>query len=325
MRSLVNSKLEQLIYKTGGFQCLDIGARGELFSDLSSIGHAVDMIGFEPDKEECDKLNNMKQKDSGRYRSIRYLPVAIGNKNGLNKLHLTRHRGASSFLKPRKDIYGRYYGTERLFDVEKEVEVDVEGLDDICTNYHLDDVSFIKIDVEGYELEIFKTALGLLSSSVLGIRAEVSFFPVRVDQPVFCEIESFLKQFDFMIMDFLFLHHWRAKTKLPQKRLTHHEKYVYRRQLIHGDALFFRNPDSIDITTDEGVRLLIKESILLNAYGYFDQAIQILERPCVSDYVHRHHGFSSDHVIKEMDAEFARKIKGRAVSGLHDLLSRIGL
>ena len=38
--------------------CLDVGARRGFTADLLPLARAVQAIGFEPDREECDRLND---------------------------------------------------------------------------------------------------------------------------------------------------------------------------------------------------------------------------------------------------------------------------
>ena len=76
----------------------------------------------------------------------------------------------------------------------------------------------MKIDVEGFELEILKGAEALLGSSLLAIRAEVSLAPSRIGQPDFGEIAAYLKTFGFMPMGFLYLVDWRSLTRVKYPR-----------------------------------------------------------------------------------------------------------
>ena len=84
----------------------------------------------------------------------------------------------------------------------------MQPLDKICSNYELNDVVFMKVDVEGAELEVLGSAVNILSSSLVAIRSEVNFIPTRLTQPLYCDIENFLRQYNFFPMDFLFLDRW---------------------------------------------------------------------------------------------------------------------
>ena len=297
----------KLLTDVGPFQCLDIGARGEGFADLETIGGAIELIGFEPDGNECERLNRNPDPVLSKYRSARFLPVALGARKATAQLYLARHGGASSLLRPVSNIKGRFYATDDLFDVVDEVPVNVEALDTVCAENSLNRVAFMKIDVEGYELEVFHGAKELLSTTLLGIRSEVAFLPVREWQPTYCELLEHLKGYGFIPMDFLFLHHWRAKTKHIQRRLSSADLGVYRRQLVHGDALFFRDPETIDAGSENGIRLLMRESALMYAYGFFDQATAILERPEVDDFLQQHLGFSSARVASEVEVDYRKQ------------------
>jgi FkbM family methyltransferase len=306
----------KLLQALGPLNCLDIGARGEPVGDLLPIAGCVNIYGFEPDAEECERLNRHYAEVSSPYRSVRFLPLAIGHPDGARTLHLTAYRGASSFLAPDERIKQRYYGNDGCFVVEREQPVAVRGLDSVCAEHGIGDAAYLKVDVEGYELEVFRSAPELLSRGLLAIRCEVSFMPVRVGQPAYCEVESFLKDYGFVPMDFLFLHHWRARTQRAQRRLSEQESRVYRRRLVHGDVLFVRDPDGIDAATEAGVVLLIREAALLYTYGFFDEATAILERPAVRKHVESRVGIDVDRVADEVGAHFARRARAMSWRGL---------
>ena len=78
--------------------CLDIGARGGFTSDLLPLAPSVNAVGFEPDPEECERLNRAAAKDKGAWRTLRFIPTALGDTNGVGTLHFYRQRGCSSLL-----------------------------------------------------------------------------------------------------------------------------------------------------------------------------------------------------------------------------------
>jgi FkbM family methyltransferase len=302
--------LARLLEAVGPINCLDVGARDEPVDDLLAIAGGVSIIGFEPDPGECDRLNAHFTAATTAYRSVRFLPVAIGQPPGTRTLHLTAHRGASSFLAPDPRVKGRYFGTDSFFEVDRELPVEVRGLDEICAEYGIADAAFMKVDVEGCELEVFRSAPALLSTELLVVRCEVAFVPTRIGQPGYCELAEFMRSYHFVPMDFLFLHHWRERTRRAQRRLSAPERRVYRRRLAHGDVLFVRDPDCIDPMTDGGVERLVKEAVLLYAYGFFDAATAILERDVVRPHVAARYGVDVDRLADEVAADFSRRARG---------------
>ena len=75
----------------------EIGSRGGAFDDLKKIEHLVNYTGFEPNPEECSKLN-FSSKLSRRFLNERYFQSAIGGMKPRENLYVTYQPGCSSFL-----------------------------------------------------------------------------------------------------------------------------------------------------------------------------------------------------------------------------------
>ena len=75
------------------------------------------------------------------------------------------------------------------FDVESEVKIDADSLD----NCHKDEVDFIKIDVQGGELNILKGAENLLKNT-LGIELEIEFVQIYKNQTLFEKFKNGLRK-----------------------------------------------------------------------------------------------------------------------------------
>ena len=52
-----STELGAILKEVGPIGCLDIGARGGVVEDISPLGEAAFVYGFEPDDEECARLN----------------------------------------------------------------------------------------------------------------------------------------------------------------------------------------------------------------------------------------------------------------------------
>ncbi len=150
---------------------IDIGANRGFYSlKLAELYERV--IAFEPNLEisvELAALNN---------RKIELHSKALSSERGIGVLHIPRTNreeldGWASFEPvPCPDIVGR-----RSFNVQK------HRLDD----FMLRNVGFIKIDVEGHELEVLKGSLDTLANSDPGILIEIRSANQR---PIFDLLES---------------------------------------------------------------------------------------------------------------------------------------
>jgi FkbM family methyltransferase len=280
-----NSKgFSYLLTKIGEIVCYDIGARDTPGEEVSQLGKFAKIIGFEPDQAECDRLNNIfSDNHSSVFSSIDIFPVAVGPENNNKLLHLTKHRGTSSLLTPIESI-GKEFSRPDFVKVEETVSVNTKSLDNYIKAQDLPFPDYIKIDIEGYELEALKTAKKTLLDSVLAIRCEVSFITIRKSQPTYSDIDLFLNDQGFSPYGFIELHHWR-KILEPYKKRGRIIKFS-KGQIAHGDMLFFKSDNFI---IKQGVESCIKAACIMILYGYIDNATRLLEKSGAIEWAKLNH------------------------------------
>jgi hypothetical protein len=116
---------------------------------------------------------------------------ALGNENKKINMYVeTANNGqSSSILKPKKHLEQYPHIT---FDFIEEVSM--FRLDDLDINFSK--YNFINIDVQGYELEVFKGSFNILKN-INYIISEVNRDEVYEGCPHINEIDNFLNQFGF--------------------------------------------------------------------------------------------------------------------------------
>lgn len=263
--------------------CLDVGARGGFTTNLLPLAWVVDAYGFEPDPEECARLNRAAIEQPGAWRSLRFVPTALSGSGGSRTLYLTRRRGTSSMLKVNPGAAEKFSRGD-YYIVERQVEVPTMPLDEAAAAYRFTDAVYMKIDIEGMELEVFRAAPKLLSG-LLALRVEIGFLPCREGQPGFHDIEACLREYGFAPMGFAELHHWRRATRLKHPKLSQGPIPYSRGQLAHGDMLYFRDPDSLPDDSPEAIIRLLQMAFLAMAYEFVDHAAYILGRPAVAAHL----------------------------------------
>jgi FkbM family methyltransferase len=172
---------------------LDIGAAlGERppYQSLVEAGRAR-ITGFEPDAVECKRLN----REYGEPH--RFFPYFVGDGRPAT-FHETNWTLTGSLYAPNSPLLEKF---QNLAEVVKPVAthpVSTRRIDDIA---EIDEVDFIKIDVQGSELEILRNASRALSRALL-VQTEVEFVELYRNQPMFADVDTFLRGHGFQFHTF---------------------------------------------------------------------------------------------------------------------------
>src|SRR5215212_4992278 len=151
---------------------LDIGAMPEgndRYAELIKHGLAR-VTGFEPNPEIFKHL-------AARQGPYRYLPYCLGDGRPA-KVYLTRYPGCVSLYEPDPAVINLFtsIGAEPggNFNVIDTVTVDTRRLDDVP---EISPADYIKLDVQGAELDVLRHGLGVLESCLV-LECEVEFLPL---------------------------------------------------------------------------------------------------------------------------------------------------
>jgi protein O-GlcNAc transferase len=251
------------------FSMLNIGARpvevaAEPFWQLLDVFPASSIAGVELDPHLCDELNRQARD------RVRYYPAAIGRAEERRPLYQTSHPMCTSLYRPDSrycDLYNEFDGS-RLTDVG---EITTSSLDKFVTDNGLGEIDFLKIDIQGGELDAFRGGPNTLRQMLLVV-TEVEFVPIYENQPLFGDVAASLKQSDFMFHKFL------GMAGRVMKPLSIHGSGQYPAQFMWSDAVFMR-----DIFTLKSLPAtqLLKLAVLLDIYDSKDVALHVLR--CYDD------------------------------------------
>lgn len=239
---------------------LDIGASGGIKPRWEKLDAEHIAVLCEPDPREFDNLSATLP------TNYRLISTALSDHKGKTAFNLCRKQMCSSILKSNFEKLRFYHQAER-FDIIDNVELDVDTLDNALKGV-VDRVDFIKIDAEASELFILKGASNTLKN-VLGMEIEVSFFPIRKDQPLFEDVQAYVRQAGFELID-IRGDYWKRNIK---NGYQNHRKG----QMIWGDVLYFRSPEYLfnkfdGLTAD----IIERQFFVYMAYGYHDLALTLL-------------------------------------------------
>lgn len=274
------------------FVLMDIGARGGVSEQWKPIAGLARVIGFEPDRAECDRLN-------AAGTGMEFHPAALHSTPGEHDFYLTESEFCHGFRPCDPKYFGRFPNAINN-QVRGKVVMRAESLDNFAANAGLDHIDFIKLDTEGSELDILRGGSASLGSKrVLGLLVELWWDPRLKNQPSFAEMDSWIRERGFTLFDLECQRY--PRNSLPVGRITrvlkspgrprflrriadalsHPTPYRHHGQILTGDALYFRDP-VWDLGEGAGAfdwndQTILRLVGLLDLYGYPDFAIEILD------------------------------------------------
>ncbi len=246
-------------------EVFDVGAMmegTERYASLVSQGLAR-VTGFEPNRTEYERLCATKH---GPYR---YFPYFLG-KGGPAQFHLTRYPGCSSLYMPNArliDLFTSLGAQEETgnFHVVSQEPVQTTRLDDI-PDIGLPD--YLKLDVQGGELDVLHGATNALASAVV-LEVETEFVPLYQDQPLFGDVQLFLRAHGFVLHKFIDIAGRSLKPFAPGNN-----PFAPISQVLWADAIFVRDFTELDHFSNE--QLLKAAMILHELYCSYDLAYHFL-------------------------------------------------
>ena len=253
-RSLTGTDVRVKIVDIGANPLTDGAAP---YERLLRAGDA-DVIGFEPNPEALAKLDQIKGPTET------YLPYAIAD-GERRTLNFCQAPGMTSLLTPNREVLEMFHGFPDWGTVIGTEEVDTRRLDDIAETAGID---MVKIDIQGGELMALSHARKRLKTTLV-IQTEVEFLPMYEGQPLFSEVEIFLRKQGFMLHRF-----FPAVSRVMRPLVVENSIYSGLSQLFWADAIFVRDMTRLDQLADG--QLLKMAAILHDCYGSIDLVLRLL-------------------------------------------------
>ena len=173
----------------------DVGANvGQFSTAMFGAGYEGQVLSIEPIPGAHKLLKNKANLNSNWIIAPR---CALGEADSELALNVTKSSSASSLLKPTRSTENAISQTE----VMETIETPVKTLDEFWTE-HSDDVRklAIKIDTQGYELNVLKGGVQALANASVVV-LELSIAPFYEGQPLYNEIDEYLRIHGFQIVD----------------------------------------------------------------------------------------------------------------------------
>jgi FkbM family methyltransferase len=244
---------------------------------------------------EADETCARKMIEENKNDNFHILPYCLGEHDRPGKIFITKNAYASSNLEPNPD-YSKYYCELHLdgevegvmlqnavYDVvygnDNSVvevrDVHIRALDSLMKAGEAPlglTPDFLSLDTQGSELNILKGGAQTFHDHCVALATEVEFHPMYKGQPLFSAIFDFALHHGFHFVGFTYLQEI-SPNRLP---LGARAKGV----LAFGDALFFRNIDSVRSiarSQNELYLMLLKLAFIALNFGHLEFALQAID------------------------------------------------
>ncbi|MBI2253146.1 MAG: FkbM family methyltransferase [Proteobacteria bacterium] len=259
---------------TYAINSMDVGARGGMqrhWRKHAALIRNIDL--FEPDEVAC--AAQAQRNEPGQS----WFPVALGGRTGTARLYVTSKPSGSSLYEPNPDVMRRFsapsYGS-----VAKVVDVPLMTIADFIDKYRRPVPELLKLDVQGAELDILRQLRPEHLAGLLAVQAEVSFVEFYKSQPLFADVDTFMRSQGFVMYDLLPSRSYRFDGERSHGQLRRHLNIVKNRndisrRLIEADALYLRAPETV--LAGGKVGEILKLFIILLLYRFLDEALWLVE------------------------------------------------
>ena len=183
--------------------------------------------------------------------------------------------GMTSLFKPKIEALNFFNGFSDFGEVQSVEQVQTSRLDDI---ENLRSPDFLKMDVQGAELEIIKNGTNTLKDCI-AIQLEVSYFNLYEQQPSFGEIDVHLRSLGFVPHRFLEVKRWAIAPTVFNGNFR-----VPGNQLLESDIVYIKSPLNLaELDNIQVKKLAILAHYSFKSYDLCARLLIELERRKVCD------------------------------------------
>ncbi len=234
------------------FTLLDIGAR-DASADPRWLGippERMRLYGFELDEEGCAA---MTREMSASGMEARFFPYGLWGARERRTFYSSQgHPGSSSFYPFNFAVFDRWKISDgkdvrhegQFMRPVQEIAVELSTLDTWQAEQAVASVDFMKLNVQGAELEILRAGEKVLPE-VVGLLVEVAFVENYKGRPLFSDVDLWLRSRGFTFFEFISpLTVGRNASPVSTRLLPgyHH----WHGQLVESHALYLRDPVALE-------------------------------------------------------------------------------
>lgn len=270
-------KVFEFLELASPIQVMDVGAAAisevPVYKTLLDRGLAH-LNAFEGDKRQIAQIKEAY----GQYATIFSEFLFDGT---MQNLYLASAiSGMTSLLKPKESALKFFNGFEGFGHVEKVEKVQTQKLDHVAKLPLLD---MVKMDIQGAELTVLKNGASKLKDC-LAVQLEVSYICLYEDQPTFGDVDVWMRSQGYAPHCYLDVKRWSIAPTIFGTDFR-----VPGNQLLESDIVYVRDPQRLDLLTDEQLgKLAVMAHYCFASYDLCVFVLLELERrACVPEGAHR--------------------------------------
>ncbi|MBE9225252.1 FkbM family methyltransferase [Phormidium sp. LEGE 05292] len=227
------------------------------------------IYAFDADADACDIANADLASRQVNWTE-KHIPLALSDTVGEAILYVTKHPMCSSLFPPNEAYLSRFSELIEYMGLDFTIDIETTTIDDFCQKEGITEIDFLKVDVQGADLKVLQGAKEILESSILAIQTEVEFCELYLNQPLFSNIDSFLREREFSLFSLpvAFRHH----------QVSPIVSEINPGQLLWGDALYIR--DLLEERVRKNLKQpdkILKLACIADILNFPDYALELLE------------------------------------------------
>lgn len=176
----------------GRLSVIDVGAhRGETFESFYRSVPQLSYLGFEPNPDSFHALQSLIREQADN-NQILCFEKAVGPVSGRVAFRVTKASEVCGVLMPEEELRSRVpSGDHELMET---IDVDQVSLDEFLREQNIEQIDILKVDAEGYDLEVLLGATDALRKNRIDVVVcEVFFVKYRQNQAYFWDIARHLE------------------------------------------------------------------------------------------------------------------------------------
>jgi FkbM family methyltransferase len=270
---------ERGVFDRHPFVLIDVGCSGGIAAAWRAFGRSLIAHGYDPDVAACEEAQAREP-----FPHVRYHAGSVG----LPESHpFVQRRRAEAANWPDTNIWGRVtagHMAQKLGggnDAEPADPGRILGVDDIVREEGLTTVDFLKVDVDGPDLDVLESGRAELDDrQVLGVAVEVNWFgSANPNELTFHNTDRFMRQLGYALFGVTVRRY--SRTDLPARFTRELYAETEFGQPYQGDAIYVRDlaaPYAQDLAVAYPAEKLLKLACIYELIGVPDCAAEVLNR-----------------------------------------------